>query len=294
MLKKEIYNLLDKKCDEFFPETGRWRRNCFEKPKDLKQAFFPCHTRDDEWLSLMFQSSFKIFYLSSSFIKEYIQQSEIFQKARHEYEQKIVEWQIDWMNNGGENWLVDNSLGGEVFMFRSKCDIAFRKGIVDTLTAIGMPIDAIEEGIEKKSNKWRDRYMLLAFRNIYDPILYSINSNSQDYIEVDPEFQAAWIKMRLYEYYQANKDSVDKYGEILPEMKMSDEDIIELNKYLDIKGQERLEQLKLVTNEKVSQEQDSSLNETTPTHTSKPEEKGVLAKLKKTLNFRKNDSESGN
>lgn len=267
MLENKIYKLLDKKCGEFFPETGCWYSSCFRRPNDLSLAFFPCHTRDDEWLSLMFQSKFKIFYLSSSFIKQYIQQSEIFQEARHDYEQKIVEWQIDHMNNDGENWITDESLGGDFFMFSSKCDIAFRKGIVDTLKKIGMPTDAIEEGIEKNFNKWGEGYMRCAFRNVYDPISFSINSNSQKCIEVDPEFKAAWMKRRLYQYYQAHKDSIDKYGEILPEMKMSNEDILELNKYLDIKEQERLEQLKLVENEEVSQNQESNVSKTTSTKT---------------------------
>lgn len=292
--ENEIYELLDEKCGEFFPDTGHWRSNCFRKLNDISPEFFPCHTRDDEWLSLMFQSKFKLSHLPSSIIKQYFQQSEIFQKARHDYEQKIVEWQIDWMNNDGEGWIVDENLGGDFFMFGSKCDIAFRKGIVDTLAAIGMHIDAIEEGIEKNSNKWREQYMQYAFRNIYSPISFGINSNSQNRIEVDPEFQAAWMKMRLYEYYQNHKDSVNKYGEVLPEMKMADEDVRYLNEYLDIKGQERLEQLKLVSNEEVPQEQESELNQKTPTDTTGTTEKGISKQLKRIFNFGKNDSEGGN
>lgn len=294
MLEKEIYKLLDEKCIEFFPETGHWSISCFKRPNDINPKYFPCHTRDDEWLSQMFQSKFEIFHLSLSFIKQYIQQSEIFQKVRHDYEQKIVEWQIDWMNSGGGHWIADEKLGGDLYMFSSKCDIAFRKGIVDTLKKIGMPIDAIEEGIEKNSNKWRENHMSCAFGNVYDQISYSINPNPPKRIEVDPEFKAAWMKKRLYEYYQNHKNSVDKYGEVLPEMRMSNEEIIELDKYLDIKGQERLEQLKLIRKERISQEQESILDKQTLSDTTETKEKGIAMQLKRILNLRKKNSIGSN
>lgn len=67
------------------------------------------------------------------------------------------------MRHDGSNWIVDGNLGGDLYIFSSKCDYAFRKGIVDTLLAIGMDINAIEEGIEKNADMWRDQYMNLAF-----------------------------------------------------------------------------------------------------------------------------------
>lgn len=92
---------------------------------------------------------YNLYSLGEDTILEYIVNSSNFNKLRYEYEQKIVGWQIDWMRNGGENWVIDQSLGGELFLFSTKCDYAFRKGVVDTLLAIGMDKDAIEEGIEK-------------------------------------------------------------------------------------------------------------------------------------------------
>ncbi len=50
------------------------------------------------------------------------------------------------MKNDGENWLCEN----EFYLFSPNCDYIFRKGIVDTLLAINMDKDVIEEGIEKR------------------------------------------------------------------------------------------------------------------------------------------------
>ena len=37
------------------------------------------------------------------------------------------------MRNGGDNWIIDYNYGGDLYLFNSKCDYAFRKGNVDTL-----------------------------------------------------------------------------------------------------------------------------------------------------------------
>ena len=247
MLEQEIYKLLDKCVESFFPDTGKWYSNCFSRPSGLEYNNFPCHTRDNEWLAKMFRSKFNINYLPDSFINQYIEQSEIFNTARHDYEQRIVSWQIDWMRNGGENWIIDENLGGDFFIFSDKCDQAFRKGVVDTLSKIGMPIDAIEEGIEKNADKWRERYMKRAFENIYDPVMFGLftqpDPNAQNRMEVSPKLRENWMKLHLYEYYQDHKDSVDKYGEVLDEMIISDEEVKELKKFVEEKGKERLEEL---------------------------------------------------
>ena len=135
------------------------------------------------------------------------------------------------MRNGGENWVIDQSLGGELFLFSTKCDYAFRKGVVDTLLAIGMDKDAIEEGIEKNANKWREKYMKISFYNLYSVLpAYSLSpSSGEKKILEKPsqEHYEKWLKLRLYEYYMEHKDSVDKYGEVLPEMKMTESEVME-------------------------------------------------------------------
>jgi len=236
MFENEIVEILDKVTDNFFPKNGKWYSHCFKKPNDLVIANLPCHLRDVDWLVKVFSKN--IPHISEEFIKKYILTSVYFDTKRKEYEQEIVSWQIDWMNNGGENWIVDSNLGGELYMFSPHCAEAFRKGILDTLLAIGMDRDAIEEGIEKNSYKWRKKYIELAFSNMYNPIFYQPNlpQPSQEHFE-------KWVKIQLYQYYQQHKDSIDKYGEILPEMKMSDLEVIELREWLENEHKKRLDQI---------------------------------------------------
>lgn len=121
------------------------------------------------------------------------------------------------------------------------CDIAFRKAFSDTLTAIGMNKDVIEEGVEKHSDIWRKKYMLKAFNNKYyntlDITLYDIEEPAQIHKNI-------WLKVREYEYYCDHKNSVDLYGQITNNMKLSPEEIRKLKLYLYKKDIERLYYIK--------------------------------------------------
>ena len=236
--EKELF--LDKKLEDFFPKDGRWCNNCFYQSKLVEKRNFPCHIRDDNWLADLILKQYNIDFLEKDTILNYIVTSEKFNKLRHEYEQKIVSWQIDWMRNGGENWIIDEELGENLYLFGTKCDYAFRKGIVDTLLAIGMSIDAIEEGIEKNADKWRENLMRIAFYNLYSVSKFNTN---QTLPQPSPEHYEKWLKLRLYEYYIEHKNSVDKYGKILPEMQMTESEVIELKEWLKKSHEERLKQI---------------------------------------------------
>ena len=207
----------------------------------------------------MLKKNQKLFYLSTIRILQFIKISPFFQAKRHEYEQEIVKWQIWWMRIGGENWIVDEECGGDLNFLTSMVDLGFRKGVVDTLSNIGMDIDAIEEGIEKNADMWRDLSMNNAFSNAYEPILcnlsgYLDNNDESDEERktlepVDSEFEEKWLKMRKYEYYQRHKDSVDKYGIVEPDMKLSKEEVVELKIYLEQKHHERMTQIEQYNSE---------------------------------------------
>lgn len=217
-------------------------------------AYLPCHLRDNVWLAKMLKQSQKLYHVSNSRILEFVESSQFFQEKRHEYEQKIVSWQIDWMRKGGENWITDENYGGDFVLHTALCDLGFRKGVVDTLTEIGMSKDAIEEGIEKNADKWRNTFMERAFINEYDPPYISFNYNAifsetneqekRKVLEpVDQEFKEKWLKIRKYEYYRKHKNSVDKYGVVEPDMMLSDEEVKELEAYLNQKHDERKAQI---------------------------------------------------
>lgn len=245
-MKMEIEEFLDKTLKNFFPKDGHWHSNCFNKSNFVAEENLPCHLRNDKWLADLILKKYNLYYLGKGTIIEYIINSNNFNKLRHEYEQKIVSWQIDWMCNGGDNWIIDEKLGGDLYLFSTKCDYAFRKGVVDTLLAIGMNINAIEEGIEKNANKWRENHMTIAFRNLYCVSPYSLlPSGNEEKLLEEPsqEHYEKWLKLRLYEYYIEHKDSVDKYGKVLPEMKMTEAEVIELKKWLEVAHEKRMKQI---------------------------------------------------
>lgn len=229
-----INEKLEIAAKKFFPEKGNWSPTCFKRPKEYLMRNLPCHLRDNEWLAKMLQIQCNLSYIDYKKILDFVNNSKAFNELRHNYELEIVRWQIDYMNHDGENWIVDESLGGDEFTWYSTCDIAFRKGIVDTLTAIGIHPDVIEEGIEKNVNMWRDAYMNLAFNREYnnDMLRYDIE-------DTNSEFKEKWLKMRRIEYYHDHKESVDKFGIVLPEMIMSEEEVAKLHTYLTKKGEER-------------------------------------------------------
>ena len=245
-MRMEIEEFLDKTLKNFFPKDGHWHSNCFNKSNFVAEENLPCHLRNDKWLADLILKKYNLYYLGKVTIIEYIINSNNFNKLRHEYEQKIVSWQIDWMCNGGDNWIIDEKLGGDLYLFSTKCDYAFRKGVVDTLLAIGMNINAIEEGIEKNANKWRENHMTIAFRNLYCVSPYSLlPSGNEEKLLEEPsqEHYKKWLKLRLYEYYIEHKDSVDKYGKVLPEMKMTEAEVIELKKWLEVAHEKRMKQI---------------------------------------------------
>lgn len=250
-----VEGVLEKSVLNFFPKSGEWYSNCFKKSNDINMNNLPCHLRDSRWLALMFRENQKLFMFTPSYLQEYIEKSDFFNEARHNYELEIVKWQINYMALGGEGWIIDESLGGDFFLFSPTADIAFRKGIVDTLTRIGMDEDVIEEGIEKYAASWRDCYMERAFSNEFDSVFltfdFSIYGEKKEYTtmnkpilaDVDPTFKKAWMDLRRYEYYQRHKISVDKYGVVLPEMMLSDEEVNELRGFVNEKAQERREEI---------------------------------------------------
>lgn len=238
-------NTLEKATLEFFPKTGVWYSNCFRRPTELGMGNLPCHLRDDVWLAKMLKKDQNLFYMSHSKILNFVRTSQFFQEKRHEYELEIVKWQIQWIAGHGENWICDENYGGDFVYLTPVVDLGVRKGVVDTLSKIGMDKDVIEEGIEKFADLWREHYMESAFRNEYQPVFYL----SEVQVEpIEEEHKQKWLKMRRYEYYQRHKKSVDLYGVVSPDMLMTDEEVIELRTYLDKKHQERKQHIDNVKN----------------------------------------------
>lgn len=258
----EANEILETATLNFFPKEGIWDSHCFRKSHELSMVNLPCHLRDDIWLAEMLRENQKLYDINNNVILQFVKYSTFFKDKRDEYEQKIVKWQIDWMISGGDNWIIDEDYGGDLVFLTPVCDIGFRKGVVDTLTKIGISMDVIEEGIEKNADRWRDSFMNRAFVNEYEPAFLNMafgsylsndelpKKETKALEPVDLEFKEKWLKMRKYEYYQKHKDSVDKYGIIELDMILSDDEVIELKTYLEQRHTKRKLQIEQYIQEK--------------------------------------------
>lgn len=218
----EQIRIINEEIENIFPSNGRWSNSCYDQPTKLVKANLPCHLRDNEWLSeyMEYQLYEKGINIASHTIKSVIDNSERFAELRHNYELEIVRWQIDWMSHGGGNWLMPEGYDEISLLISSSVDKMFRKGVVKTLSAIGINRDAIEEGIEKNSDMWKDKYMELSFEHAFEPVFYDKPAPAK----ASKEHLDNWMKLRKYEYYMDHKDSVDKYGEVTPEINLSTQD----------------------------------------------------------------------
>lgn len=236
---EELNTILTNTINNFFPTTGVWYLDCFWRPNEILQS----NLRNNKLLAkkILHEANLAPEYYNR--VLDFINSSDLFKQKVHEYEQTIVKWQIQCIDGGGENWIIDEDLGGDCCLMMPYCDIAFRKSVVDTLVAIGMNKEAIEEGLEKNADMWRNSYIERAFRIKYEPVVYNF-LGSDDYKplpEADLEHKQAWIKMRKYEYYCDHKKSVDLYGVVEPDMLLSGEELISLKSYLDVENAKRLE-----------------------------------------------------
>ena len=245
----------------FFPKEGVWGSCCFKRRQCLSMEYLPCHLRDDLWLTKMLRENQKLSYISFDRVLLFVKTSSFFQEKRYQYEQEIVKWQIEYMRSGGEGWAAGDEYGGDLIFLMPNCDLGFRKGVVDTLTRIGMDIEAIEEGLERNADRWREALMRMAFSNEYEPVfmygdlrgyLDDNNDTKKAKRRLEPaerEFKDKWLKVRRYDYYQANKSSVDRYGTIEPDMMISEKEVTSLREYLEKKHTERKSQIKLYEQE---------------------------------------------
>ncbi len=223
---------------EFFPESGSWGSSEFSCFKNSLIG----NLRNNSWLAQHLMEK-ELQDVPLNIILDFVENSYFFHEERDSYEQRIVKWQIEWMMSGGEGWLVPKGYDNDFFFFNEDIDIAFRLGILNTLRAIGMDKRVIEKGIEINASLWRRQNMERAFRNRYEPTL-SFMFNTDEIVKCSEEYLNAWVRVRLYEYYQAHRDSVDIYGSIVPEMQISSEEVQDLRLFLNKFHDERMAYLK--------------------------------------------------
>ena len=254
---EEFNSILNDVINNFFPSTGEWKPSCFSRPNETLQS----NLRNNKLLAKMILYKANLAQEYYKKVLDFINNSDLFKEKVHEYEQTIVKWQIEFIMNNGENWITDKKLGGDFCMMMPDCDIAFRKGVRDTLLAIGLDKEAIEEGLEKNARMWRDIYIEKAFRNKFEPIIcdfyvdFGFDSSPVERKPFEPlpavslEHKQAWIRMRKYEYYCEHKESVVLYGDVEPDMLLTQEELSYLKSYLDIEEVKRLKVIEIYENQ---------------------------------------------
>lgn len=230
--------ILEEEVKNFFPKEGVWYDNCFSRPSEVWRINLPCHLRDNAWMSKLLHKVLKDkrIYIKPHVIKQFMDNSETFAELRHEYELKIVEWQIDWVMIGGTNWLPPNGSDEFSLIFSEDYDKIVRDGIVKTLKAIGMDAEVVEEGLEKYSDIWRHSAMERGFAHKYEPAVFMVGTPGK----ADEEHKQNWIADREYRYYQAHKNSVDNYGTKTPAMQMTPEEHSQLVEILEKQNEQRI------------------------------------------------------
>jgi len=234
----KTYNFLNDTITSLFPESGAWSSSEFDKKGLLGNL------RNREYMVSYLGKKLANSKQSipDDYIRYFMDHSKKYEEARHEYELKVVNWQINYMRNGGEGWLLPEGADDMCMYFSPNCDNEFRAGIVKTLGATGMDLEVIEEGIETFADSWRDWAMERAFMNKYDPIFSCAHSSS--FPEVDLEFKEAWMKLRKHDYYEKHWSSVTNNASMSDEITtMSLNDIQELRSYCAVKGKEREKQM---------------------------------------------------
>lgn len=261
---EKVNAILEEEIKDFFPDTGVWYSNCFGRPSEVEYGNLPCHLRDNAWMSRLLYNNLQAkkihipIHIPQYTIKKFMDNSDSFAKLRHDYELKIVEWQIHWIINGGEGWCMPKGYDEFALLFSEDVDKIVRGGVVKTLRAIGMDSEVIEEGLEKYSDIWRPYCMKLGFKHIYDPVIYL---KGKPEMPPSEEHKKNWLADREYQYYQTHKHSVDSYGTLTPAMQMSPEEYSKLTATLEKQNEMRKSYITMWRNNKYRIPQHNSTNE---------------------------------
>lgn len=241
MTDEQVNAILEEEIKTFFPDQGCWSSDCFRQSNEVSYENLPCHLRNNAWLSSLLKDVMdrKGIHMPRHTIKKFIDNSKDFEKLRHAYELRIVEWQINWIKNDGENWIFPEGYDELALSLSEDVDIIIRGGVSRTLQAIGMNKDVIEEGLEKFADSWRHAAMLIGFEHLYEPFMFRKGNPSP----ASEEHLNNWLADREYKYYKSHKNSVDKYGVATPAMRMTPEEHAKLLKVLNKQNFKRIRYL---------------------------------------------------
>ena len=131
IIEGNIESTLNKEIQNFFPKTGHWMSNCFQRSSDVYRRNLPCHLRDNNWMSKLMHKELKEkeIFISQQAIKTFMDNSKEFAELRHNYELEIVRWQINWIKGGGEGWCLPDGYNDSDIIFSPSLNILSTSGL---------------------------------------------------------------------------------------------------------------------------------------------------------------------
>ena len=238
---EETIAILTDEIESFFPQSGRWARSCYSRPTELTKSALPCHLTNTKWMAELMAkellSKGKVVRVQD--IENFLETSERFQELRHNYELEIVKWQIDYMRNDGEGYLLPK--GHDEISFLTNPNIAelFRESVVRTLSAIGISRASIEEGLERNSAMWLESYLRRGFANAFEPTFYYYGSPDP----ASEQFKKDWLKLKRHTYYTQHKKAVDLFNDNAATMRFSQAEVARLYRAVPAQSVTRRQQI---------------------------------------------------
>ena len=196
---------------------------------------------DNEWLAKALKHQEQLSFISIFKIVEYIKTSSFFEEQKQKYIKKLIQNQIKSLLNNHEDYIVDTESDVQFLFENPNCDILFRKEIVNTLSSFNIPLETIEEGIEKNLSLWLNKLILLSFNNTFQ--FMQTNVENPSVTEMIQTFKNKWIKLRKYEYLKAHKETIANYNPEFLAFKSSIKDVNLLKKELKELYKKIMEQL---------------------------------------------------
>ena len=243
--RNKTFAALEREAENLFPKSGVWHTEDLNQVTDSDMMYLPNHFNDNQWVSKILQKKLrqKLILVPSKTVKFFVENSHKFAQLKHNYALEIVKWETNYIMRDGDNKQAPKNYDDLMMATVVDWVQVVRDGVVDALTTLGIDRATIEEGLEKNADNWRNHCLERSFRNLYEPSKF-IPNVPQHLQPVKPEHRKNWLAAQEYLYYQKHAESVEKYGQLTPAMKMSREEYNDLVQVLEEQNQARSEEIK--------------------------------------------------
>lgn len=203
--------------------------------------YLPLHTRDNVWLTKYVTNVIAEYEpqqrLRAKHVENFVANSSAFDVMRNEYEQRVIRAQIPFLlNESTPNCLMDENCCPYNYKDLPNFDQFFRNEVIRSMGRFGINEHNIEIALERNADLWRQQTMVQSFENAYYPLstdtYKSIAPWWKAFNNLKQAHQAAWLKVREYEYYQDHHEIIDELGLATESMQMKPSELARAKKQL--------------------------------------------------------------